>query len=255
MFTFRWELPEWALTGCLWGCRAATSTRSSGQDSRLRCTGSCVCFLVPPAQSYRNQFPFHRSWVSLKKKQHNINKINPKEQIYICGCGPASIKGFETLCCHRYQWWFSEAEVVGQLPAILKAHAHRNTGTSSDGLENTSKHCLVHPNCLQVPSWACYTSRNGVPWTAIGWGLQDQAVCVCTMGKIAFNFWWHLLNGTLSNSCCSAALLSVCMVLCRVCAKLSFWSENFAFLFCLPVACTGWGGEGGREEGPGRNPL
>lgn len=98
-----------SLTGCLWGCRAATSTRSWAQDSHLLCTGFCVCFSAPPSQPYQNLFPFHRSWVSLKKKTKNKTMQTSKF---------ASIKGFETFCWEKC--WSSEAPDVGNSQQFWK---------------------------------------------------------------------------------------------------------------------------------------
>lgn len=101
--------------------------------------------------------------------------------------------------------WFSEAtEVVGKWPAVLKVYVHRNMGINCGVSENTLTCYHSHPNCFQMLSWTCYTSGKSMPWN-IYW-----SVSLCTVGKVAFNFWCHLLRGTLSNSCCSTRLLPLC---------------------------------------------
>lgn len=109
------------------------------------------------------------------------------------------------------KWWFSKAtEVVDNLPAVLKVYICRNMGISCSVSEihwNATTFILIAFKCCCGPAILLEKLCHEM---SIGQGLQDQAVSLCTVGKIAFDFWCHLLRGTLSNSCCSAILLPLC---------------------------------------------
>ena len=152
--------------------------------------------------------------------------------------------------------WFSEAaEAVGKLPAVLKAYTRRNMGVVVVAQRihwNATTFILTAFKCRGGPA---VLLENLCHETSVGWGLQGRAVSLRTVGKIAFDFWCHLLRGTLSNGCCAAILLPLCRFSPGFGEKKSFWSENFAFLFCWCVMCTGWRGEESREEAVGRKHL
>lgn len=123
-------------------------------------------------------------------------------------------------------------------------------GISCGVSENTFKCYHIHPNCFQMLSWTCYTIGKFMLWNNLLVGDCRVRLLVC--GQNSIRLLMSPLERNLIKQLLFCNIVTIVQVLPRVLEKKSFWSENFAFLFCLCVTCTGWRGEESKEEVVGR---